>query len=265
MRILYYALINYYCYYYKRKSLALLLNLLKSILWINRRNEKDVIDLYNSLAPFAQIAMADANNTMLNFGYWTSDTNIPVEAQIELCKVVGEFADLQSATKIADLGSGFCAPAMLWKSMYDNLDIFCVDINFRQLTAALERTRLPIITTIAKSDQFHGLNKNVERTQSVSIVNAAATSLPFADNCIDTIVALESAQHFKPLAGFLKECRRILTSKGLLVVAIPILGPNLSNPSLIVQLVKLGILYFTWASEHYSLDKIKSAIITEGL
>jgi hypothetical protein len=96
--ILYYALINYYCYYYKHKSLALLLNLLKSILWINRRNEKDVIDLYNSLAPFAQIALADANNTMLNFGYWTPDTNIPIEAQVELCRVVGEFADLQSAT-----------------------------------------------------------------------------------------------------------------------------------------------------------------------
>jgi cyclopropane fatty-acyl-phospholipid synthase-like methyltransferase len=108
--------------------LALLLNLLKSILWINRRNEKDVIDLYNSLAPFAQIALADANNTMLNFGYWTPDTNIPIEAQVELCRVVGEFADLQSATKILDLGSGFCAPAMLWKSMYDNLDIFCLDL-----------------------------------------------------------------------------------------------------------------------------------------
>jgi len=50
----------------------------------------------------------------------------------------------------------------------------------------------------------------------------------------------------------------------LLVVAIPILGPNLANESLIQQIAKLGILYFTWASEHYSLDNIKSAIMTEG-
>ena len=55
-----------------------------------------------------------------------------------------------------------------------------------------------------------------------------------------------------------------MISKGLLVVAIPVLGPNLSNESIILQLAKLGILYFTWASEHYSLDNIKSAIMTEG-
>jgi cyclopropane fatty-acyl-phospholipid synthase-like methyltransferase len=144
-----------------------------------------------------------------------------------------------------------------------NLDIVCVDINLKQLTAALEKITLPI-TTKTRSDLFYVVNKNVELTKSISLVNAAATKVPFADNCVDTIVALESAQHFKPLAGFIRECRRVLTSKGLLVIAIPILGPNLSNESLIPQLAKLNILYFTWASEHYSLNKIKSAISTEG-
>jgi len=131
-----------------------------------------------------------------------------------------------------------------------------VNCSFKKIT-------LPI-TTIANSDQCYVVNKNVEQTNSISLVDAAATRLPFADNCIDTIVALETAQHFKPIAGFLRECRRVLTPKGLLVVAIPILGPNLSNESLIQQIAKLGILYFTWASEHYSLDNIKSAIMTEG-
>jgi ubiquinone/menaquinone biosynthesis C-methylase UbiE len=243
--------------------LTLLLNSLKSILWITRRNEKDVIDLYNSLTPFVQLALGDPNNNMLNFGYWTQRTTSPIEAQIELCRVVGEFANLHSAKKVMDIGSGFCAPAMLWKAMYDNLDIVCVDINLKQLTAALKKITLPI-TAVANSDQFYVVNKNVEQTNSISLVNAAATRLPFADNCIDTIVALETAQHFKPIAGFLRECRRVLAPKGLLVVAIPVLGPNLSNESLIHQIAKLGILYFTWASEHYSLDNIKSAIMTEG-
>jgi cyclopropane fatty-acyl-phospholipid synthase-like methyltransferase len=242
--------------------LALLLNSLKSILWITRRNEKDIVDIYNSLTPFVQQALADPNNNMLNFGYWTPSTSGPLEAQIELCRVVGEFANLQSAKQVIDVGSGFCIPAILWKSMYNNLDIACIDVNLKQLAAALE---IPITTTtIAKSDQLYMVNKNLEQTKSISLVNTTATRFPFANNCADTIVALESAQHFKPLAGFLKECRRILIPEGLLVVAIPILGSKLSNQSFLRQLAKLGILYFTWASEHYSLDKIKSAMAKEG-
>jgi hypothetical protein len=38
----------------------------------------------------------------------------------------------------------------------------------------------------------------------------------------------------------------------------------LSNESIILQLAKLEILYFTWVSEYYSLDNIKSAMATEG-
>jgi ubiquinone/menaquinone biosynthesis C-methylase UbiE len=246
--------------------LALPVNLLKSFLWINRRNEKDVVDLYNSLTPFVQLALADPPNHMLNFGYWTRSTTSPIEAQIELCKLVGEFANLKSARKVIDIGSGFCAPAILWKSMYNNLDILCIDVNFNQLAIALD---IPITTTIAKTDLFYVVNKNVvnknvELTKLISLVNAAVTRLPFAINSVDTIIALESAQHFKPLTAFLRECRRVLTPKGLLVVAIPVLGRKLSNESIILQLAKLGILYFTWASEHYSLDNIKSAMATEG-
>ncbi len=223
-----------------------------------------------------QIALADVNNnTMLNFGYWDQSTTSPLAAQIELCRVVGEFADLQSATKIIDLGSGFCAPAALWKYMYDDkiLDIVCVDINLKQLTAAMEKITMYSTTPLSRSDLFYNyvVNTNIEvckRTKSKNIVlplvNATATTLPFADNCVDRIIALESAQHFKPLSKFLRESKRVLTSEGLLVVAIPVLGPSFHNQSLIQQLAKLRILYFTWASEHYSLEKIKSEIITEG-
>ena len=117
--------------------MALLVNSLKSFLWINRRNEKDVVDLYNSLTPFVQLALADPNNHMLNFGYWTQSTTSPIQAQIELCKLVGEFANLKSAKKVIDVGSGFCVPAMLWKTMDNNLDIVCVDVNLKQLAPAL--------------------------------------------------------------------------------------------------------------------------------
>jgi SAM-dependent methyltransferase len=253
-----------------------LLASLKSILWINRRSENDVVNLYNSITPFVQIALADVNNnTMLNFGYWDQSTTSPLAAQIELCRVVGEFADLQSAAKIIDIGSGFCAPAALWKYMYDNkiLDIVCVDINLKQLTTAMEKITTHSTAPLSTSDLFYDyiVNKNIEickrnksKNSTLPLVNATATTLPFADNCVDRIIALESAQHFKPLSKFLKESKRVLTSEGLLVVAIPVLGPSFHNQSLIQQLAKLRILYFTWASEHYSLERIKSQIITEG-
>jgi ubiquinone/menaquinone biosynthesis C-methylase UbiE len=77
------------------------------------------------------------------------------------------------------------------------------------------------------------------------LVNATATTLPFADNCVDEIIALESAQYLKPLSKFLRESKRVLTSVGLLVVAIPVLGPSFHNQSLIQQLAKFRILYYT--------------------
>jgi SAM-dependent methyltransferase len=253
-----------------------LLASLKSILWINRRSETDVVNLYNSITPFVRIALAEVNkNTMLNFGYWDKSTTSPIAAQIELCRVVGEFADLQSATKIIDLGSGFCAPAAIWKYIYENkiLDIVCVDINLKQLITAMEKITTYSTKLLNRSDLFNNyiVNANIEvskRTRSknsiLPLVNATATRLPFADNCVDRIIALESAQHFKPLSKFLRESKRVLTSEGLLVVAVPVLGPSFHNQSLIQQLAKLKILYFTWASEHYSLERIKSEIIAEG-
>jgi cyclopropane fatty-acyl-phospholipid synthase-like methyltransferase len=99
---------------------------------------------------------------------------------------------------------------------------------------------------------------------TTSLVNATATTLPFSNNCVDRIIALESAQHFKPLSKFLSESRRVLKPGGLIVIALPIIGPKLSHRPSLLQLAKLGILYFTWASEHYSLEKIKSEIKTEG-
>ena len=72
-------------------------NPLQPILWILRQNEKDIINLYNLLTPFIQLV---TKSNMLNFGYWTENTKHPVQAQEELCTLVGKFAELHSA-KIA--------------------------------------------------------------------------------------------------------------------------------------------------------------------
>src|ERR687897_1586145 len=264
-------------------KVAFSLKTLQSLLWIIRHNEVDTINLYNSITPFVKVATG-GNSNMLNFGYWSQNKKAvdmsPLHAQQELSALIGKFGDFQSSHRVIDIGSGFSAPATQWKSIYDFLDIVCVNINSQQLSTAA-KTLVPLIATTAKS---HIINADIDNSiistadakvrQSVtapvicgdiiSLVNATATTLPFADECVDRVVALESAQHFKPLQYFFKESTRILKPKGLLIIAIPVMmgstGSKISRGSFIQQFRKLGILYFSWASEHYTLDNIKSSL-----
>ena len=207
------------------------INPIQVLLWTFRRNEHDVVNLYNSLSAIMQLA---TGGKMLNFGLWNQNTLDPIEAQRELCTVVGNLAELDSAKTVIDVGSGFFAPAMHWKAMHDLLHITCVNINFHQL----------------KTPPIHN---------SVSFVNSTSTTLPLASNCTDRIIALESAQHFKPLTRFIRESRRVLNKDGILVMAIPV-----TTEESLTSFMKLGILSFTWASEHYGLDNIKSEIARGG-
>ena len=47
-------------------------------LWTFRRNENDVVNLYNTLSPVMQLA---TGGNMLNFGYWHKEDISPVNAQ----------------------------------------------------------------------------------------------------------------------------------------------------------------------------------------
>ena len=168
---------------------------------------------------------------MLNFGYWNQDTKDPAEAQRELCNMVGNLAELDSAKTVIDVGSGFSAPAMHWKSSYDSLRITCVNINLYQL--------------------------KTQKSSGISFVNSTSTTLPLANSCADRVIALESAQHFKPLSSFVRESKRVLNKDGIMVMAIPVTTESIS-------FMKLGILSLTWSSEHYELDNVISTITKEG-
>ena len=223
-------------------------NLLHFPFWILRRNERDVVNYYNFMTPY--IGRATGSN-MLNFGYWSEKTKTPLQAQNELCTRVGEFANLDSAKKVIDIGSGFSAPAIHWKSIYTYLNITCINVNLLQLKSA---TKLVSNTSDSKTE-------TLSNTKEISFVNAAATILPFVDQCVDRVVALESAQHFKSLIQFMRESKRILKHDGLFIVAIPVIT---TNKPLVHQFMKLGILSLTWASERYKLTNIKSMIKSAG-
>ena len=200
-----------------------------AFLWTVRRNEKDVVNLYNSLSPVMQLA---TGGTMLNFGYWEGKISEPVPAQENLCLEFGRLADLEGAGTAVDLGSGLSAPAMLWQKNFRGLALYCVNINYSQLS-------------------FSGPRDNIE------FLNSTSTRLPFSDGAVDRVLALESSQHFKPYKDFVSESKRVLGPSGVLALALPVAlaGASVS---------KLGVLKFTWSSEHYLLGEIRDMLRSGG-
>jgi len=205
------------------------INLFDVFFWTFRRNEKDIVNLYTTLSPVMQLA---TGGSMLNFGYWSPKHTDPISAQNNLCTIFGNLAELSSGKNVVDVGSGLSAPSKLWRDNFSNLCLYCVNINYKQLV-------------------FSGKQKNIE------FINSTSTKLPFTSNSVDRVLALESAQHFKPLSDFISESKRILTKSGLLVMAIPVIT---GNPSI----RKLGLLKFTWSSEHYRLNTVKELIESGG-
>ena len=72
-------------------------------LWTFRRNENDVVNLYNTLSPVMQLA---TGGNMLNFGYWHKDDTSPIDAQNRLCTKIAQLTELDSTNTLLDVGSG---------------------------------------------------------------------------------------------------------------------------------------------------------------
>ena len=219
----------------------ILINPVNALLWGIRRNQRDVINLYNSLSPLMQIA---TGSYMLNFGYWSDGIRDPFEAQKNLCKITGKIAELESAENLIDVGSGLSSPAMFWKNVYPRLDIYCININRNHL----------IFANKLKEKYY---TRNLKEKNDICLINSTANKLPFNKESIDRVIALESAQHFRPLSEFIKEVRYILKSDKIFVIAIPVITNLVGS---IQTLVRLGLLSFTWASEHYLLKYILSIL-----
>ena len=192
-------------------------------LWTFRRNENDVVNLYNTLSPVMQLA---TGGNMLNFGYWHKDDTSPIDAQNRLCTKIAQLTELDSTNTLLDVGSGLSSPSMMWSRLYPSISILCLNINYNQLQLAKQT-----------------LNKNRVNSM-INVINSTATKFPLHSNSMERIIALESAQHFKPFHNFISESYRVLKNDGILTFAIPVTTKN-SN-------MKLGILSLTWSSEHYS-------------
>ena len=145
--------------------------------------------------------------------------------------MMGDMAQLSSAEMVADIGGGILGPAKIWSSQNPSLQISSVNVNFSQL-ASVDPSK-------------------------ISKLNSTARMLPFSNSSLDRVIALESAQHFKPIGDFFSESNRVLKDDGILALAIPTAIDNSSFSN-------LGILKFTWSSEHYSQENIITELSKNG-
>lgn len=217
------------------------INPLELFLWTFRRKEKDVVNLYDSLSDLMRLA---TGADMLNFGYWDDKTRTPLDAQKKMCTIFGKKALLSSEQNIVDVGSGFSSPAIQWSLEYSPVKLSCVNINFTQLHDSIKN--------VNKSIKTDNINENF------NFLNATATTLPFEKESVERVLALESAQHFKPLKNFISESYRILKKNGILALAIPVIAENHY-----ASMIKLGSLSITWPSEHYSTEFVNSNLKQE--
>jgi hypothetical protein len=132
---------------------------LEIVLWTFRRNENDVVNLYNTLSPVMELA---TEGSMLNFGYWHKKDTSPIDAQNRLCNEVGKSAELGSANSLLDIGSGLSSPAITWATQYPHIDISCVNINYIQLQLAKKIVKERILSSV------------------IHEVNSTSTQLPFS-------------------------------------------------------------------------------------
>jgi ubiquinone/menaquinone biosynthesis C-methylase UbiE len=232
--------------------------LLKSILGliilsIIRRNEHDIVNVYDTFSDLMRIA---TGGRLLNFGYWTEDITSPLQAQIQLTKLFGIYGSFDAAQTVLDVGSGFSIPALLWLNNYSSLKIYCLNISLKQLKSAN--------SDIGRNQKLDGVNLNLNSAKDLDNrifhINSTSTSMPFKDESVDRIAAFESAQHFKPIDQFVHESKRILKDSGQLIMAIPVIT-NESDLMLFSKSYNLGILAVTWASEHYSVKLLKSLLL----
>ena len=137
------------------------INLLDLFLWTFRRNEKDVVNLYNALSPVMQLA---TGGNMLNFGYWNAENTNPISAQENLCAVFAKMAELNSCKNIVDVGSGLSAPAIFWRNNFKNSSTFCVNINYDQLCHSSPQQKITFLNS--SSALFESITK---RSNSLAI------------------------------------------------------------------------------------------------
>ncbi|HKO63999.1 MAG TPA: class I SAM-dependent methyltransferase [Candidatus Nitrosocosmicus sp.] len=213
------------------------------------------MNVYDTFSNLMRIA---TGGRLLNFGYWTKDITSPLQAQIQLTELFGKYGSFDSAQTLLDVGSGFSIPALHWMHRYSNLTVYCLNISLNQLKIAN--------SNIGRIQPSKDDNLSLAATENIGNrifhVNSTSTSMPIRNASMDRIAAFESAHHFKPIAQFIHESKRILKNSGQLIMAMPVIT-NQPYQIPFSKSYNLGILAVTWASEHYSVSRLESLLVND--
>ena len=163
-----------------------------SVLWQGRHPAATV---YDSLGPDFFLAL---DVGWLNLGLWEGDGTDPGEAPIAVRRLVRTLAaDLPRGGVVLDVGNGLGVQDPLIAEVASPRLLIALNITESQLRAGREPLALA----------------------GAHPVNADATRLPLRDACVDGVISVEAAFHFRSRSAFFTEAVRVLRPGGVLTLS----------------------------------------------
>lgn len=160
--------------------------------------------------PYFDVFFADKNreeaklnhNLNTHWGYWEDPSQAFISADSDLrsaAEKLGELVysviDIAEGCKLADIGCGFGGTISDINNKFSHIDMVGLNIDHRQIKAAKSRV----------------VSKNNNKIQ---FITGNACDLPFEDNSIDSLIAVECIFHFSDREKFFSEVARVLKPGG---------------------------------------------------
>ena len=170
----------------------------------------------------------------IHWGFWEEPGDAKISfadykiAGDQLSKRIFDTAGTRDGQKILDAGCGFGGSINLLVEKYENLEVFGVNIDNRQIAKAKE-----------------SIVRDYARNNSVKFISSDACDIPLENEKFDNIFSIESIFHFRSRDCFFKECERLMKKDGVLVIS-----------DFTVTMVGLFLLAFPYLGVRYDLNKV---------
>ena len=142
----------------------------------------------------------NADNKLMNFGYWKNNPKTLKDANEELCNLVFTLAQINKGDKILDVGCGNGVQDILLKEKTENCIIEAIDIDEKAIMHATKKS-------------------NELKIKNLKYKVGDAINLDYNDGIFDKVICIESAFHYNTRYKFLKEAYRVLKPGGRLIIA----------------------------------------------